>query len=92
MQLKKILMGLCLVAGFFATGAFASVNINTAGSEELQQLKGVGPVTAQKIIQDRKTNGEYKSVDELERVKGIGSKTVEDIADNATVDTPKSSN
>ena len=52
------------------------VNINTADQELLTQLPGIGPVTAEKIIEYRKTNGNFKSIDELTEVKGIGDKTL----------------
>lgn len=52
------------------------VNINTADQEMLTQLPGIGPVTAGKIIEYRKVNGKFKSIDELTSVKGIGDKTL----------------
>ena len=51
------------------------LNINTAGSDELQTLKGVGPVTAQRIIDYRNQIGRFDNVDQLLEVKGIGEKT-----------------
>lgn len=61
------------------------VDINTAGLAELQTITGVGPVTAQRIIDYRKTIGRYASVDQLLGVKGIGSKTLEKIRGQVTV-------
>lgn len=55
------------------------VNINTASPEELQQLPGVGPSTAQKIIDHRTEIGTFTSVDQLMDVKGIGPKKMEKI-------------
>ena len=51
-------------------------NINTAESDELQTLKGVGPVTAQRIIDYRNQIGRFDNVDQLLEVKGIGEKTL----------------
>lgn len=48
------------------------VNINSAGLSELQRLPGVGPATAQKILDYRNQHGRFNSVDELEEVSGIG--------------------
>lgn len=55
------------------------VNINTAGVEELDELPEVGPVTAESIVQYRRSNGLFRSVEELEEVPGIGPKTLEKI-------------
>ena len=50
----------------------ASVNLNTATLEQLDALAGVGPVTAQKILDYREEHGGFGSVDELGQVPGIG--------------------
>ena len=66
-----------------ATGAL--VNLNTATEEELDTLPGVGPVTAQKILQWRSAHGAFSSVDELLEVDGIGEKTLADLAPLVTL-------
>ena len=53
------------------------VNINTAGMAELDRLPGVGPVTAQNIIDYRTQIGRFTSVEQVEDVKGIGPKKLE---------------
>lgn len=53
------------------------VNLNTASSAELQQVPGIGPATADKILQARKSYGAFKSVDDLQAIKGIGPKRLE---------------
>ncbi len=50
----------------------APLDLNTASMEQLDALPGVGPATAQKIIDYRQTHGPFRSVDELEAVPGIG--------------------
>ena len=70
----------------FTTAAFAVVNINTASKDEFVALKkGLGPAKAQAIIDYRKANGPFKSVDDLKHVKGIGSKRVEKLRADLTV-------
>ena len=63
-----------------AKTASSLVNINTASAEELEQLPGIGPSTAQKIVSDRMANGSFKSLDDLKRVAGIGDKKFETIS------------
>lgn len=63
-----------------AKTASSLVNINTASAEELEQLPGIGPSTAQKIVSDRMANGSFKSPDDLKRVTGIGDKKFETIS------------
>jgi len=56
---------------------FAKVNINTANSEELQTLSGIGPKKAERIIKYREEHGKFKQIDDLTEVYGIGKKTLE---------------
>ncbi|HWE81305.1 MAG TPA: ComEA family DNA-binding protein [Gaiellaceae bacterium] len=48
------------------------VDLNTATAEQLDALPGVGPVTAQKIVDYRNQHGPYRSVDDLDAIPGIG--------------------
>ena len=72
-------------AGSPAGDPGALVNLNTAGNAELEELPGVGPVTAQAIVDWRAANGGFRSVDQLLDVDGIGEKTLEDLAPLVTV-------
>jgi competence protein ComEA len=61
------------------------VNINTATLEELDTLPGIGPTTAQKIIDYRTENGPFSAIEDIMNVSGIGPATFEDIQDLITV-------
>lgn len=56
-----------------------SVNLNSAGMEELQSLPGIGPKMAESILAYRNEFGPFRSVSELMKVTGIGSKKFESI-------------
>jgi competence ComEA-like helix-hairpin-helix protein len=61
------------------------ININTANSEQLQQVPGIGPATAEKILQMRKSYGPFKSVDDLLAIRGLGAKRLEKMRKYLTV-------
>lgn len=62
-----------------------AININTAGAEELQKLPKIGPVLAQKIVDYRLRNGDFKTIEELAAVKGIGNATLKKIKPYVTL-------
>lgn len=76
MNLFRILV---LAATFvFATAAWsAAIDINTASSEQLTALKGIGFKKAEAIVSYRNQHGQFSSAEDLANVKGIGLKTVE---------------
>jgi competence protein ComEA len=71
-------------AGATAGSAQPKVSLATATLEQLDALPGVGPVTAQKIIDYRTEHGAFRSVDDLDQVPGIGPARVENLRDLVT--------
>ena len=69
------------------TGVVFPLNINTATIPELDELPGIGPVLAQRIVDYRTTYGKYKAVEELLKVNGIGDAKLMEIMDLITVET-----
>ena len=53
----------------------AVVNLNTATASELEALPGIGPKTAERILDYRQKSGNFKKIEELMNVKGIGEKS-----------------
>lgn len=66
-------------------GSAPLVSLNLAGQAELEELPGVGPVTAQAILQWRTDHGPFTAVDELLEVSGIGEATLAKIAPHVTL-------
>ena len=89
---EQILVGLEPVAGASAApatggvsaGAGARISLGSATLEQLDTLPGIGPVTAQAILDHRAEHGPFASVDDLLDVKGIGESTLADIRDRVT--------
>lgn len=75
-----------------ATAPAGHVNLNEAGSDELQRLPRVGPKTAERIIAFRELYGPFRDVDDLLQIRGIGPKTLEQIRPMATVGSKLSTN
>ena len=68
-----------------AQWAGAALNLNTATKDELIALPGIGPAKAQAIVDYRKLNGPFKTVDDLKNVKGIGAKRLDKLRAELTV-------
>jgi competence protein ComEA len=61
------------------------INLNSATQAELESLPGIGPKTAQKIIEYREKNGPFQKIEDILNVPDIGPKTFEEIKDFITV-------
>ena len=74
-----------LISAQTAAKAGDKVNINTASLEELQKLPRIGPQIAQRILDFRKENGNFKKVEDILKVPGIGEKVFDQLRDLITV-------
>jgi len=72
-------------AGAASTGPAAKVDLNTATVAQLDTLHGVGPVTAQHIVDWRTRNGRFARVDQLREIDGIGERRFQQLRDLVTV-------
>ena len=82
--LSLTLRGILVLALMFPPAALAKkkppaqpVNINMASSAQLQSVPGIGPATADKILQMRKSYGAFKSVNDLLAIRGLGPKRLD---------------
>jgi competence ComEA-like helix-hairpin-helix protein len=64
------------------------IDLNLANAKELQELPGVGPVTAQRIIDLREKSGRFKRVEDLLAVRGISQKKLDAMRPFVTVSPP----
>src|SRR5258707_12836372 len=82
------LLTLCFVFAAMAGAAkkppLKPININTANSEGLQQVPGIGPVPPEKILPMRKSSGAFKSGDDLVSIKRLGKKALENMRNDLT--------
>ncbi|MDH4226948.1 MAG: ComEA family DNA-binding protein [Deltaproteobacteria bacterium] len=69
-----------------ASGPAALININTATAAELTELPGIGEKLAERIVEYRKQNGAFGSIDDLKKVRGIGSAKLEAVRPLVRVD------
>ena len=66
------------------------IDLNVANVKELQELPGVGPVTAQRIIDLREKSGRFRRVEDLLAVRGISQKKLDAMRSYVTVSAPLS--
>jgi competence protein ComEA len=68
-------------AGAGATGAPARIHLSAATVDQLDEIDGIGPTLAERIVEYRDTNGGFGSLEELGEVEGIGEKRLETLRD-----------
>lgn len=62
-----------------------AININSAIANQLQNVKGIGPQTAEKIVAYRDSHGSFTSVEQLCNIKGIGKASLEKMSNQLCV-------
>jgi competence protein ComEA len=72
-------------AGPGAAGPAAKIDLNTASVAQLDTLPGVGPVTAQHIVEWRSRNGRFARVEQLREIDGIGERRFQQLRELVTV-------
>ncbi len=65
--------------------AIVKVNINSADSDELQTISGIGSTIANQIVNYRTNNGSFGRIEELKNVSGIGNATFEKVKNYITI-------
>ena len=61
------------------------ININTANSQELEKITGIGPVIAQRIVEYREKNGPFQKIEDIKNVNGIGDVKFEKMRNEITI-------
>jgi len=85
-NLARVLVdGEQIQVGIAATAQESGIDINSASASELEDLPGIGPVLAGRIVEWRTTRGPFTSVDDLGQVEGIGSSVLEELRSAARV-------
>jgi len=77
--MKSLIIACFILLLSTASSVFAAqVNINTADADTIAtEISGIGQSRAKAIVEYRKANGKFQTIDDLTKVKGIGEKTVE---------------
>jgi competence ComEA-like helix-hairpin-helix protein len=83
-------LALCAVAQPEKNPPAKPIDLNLANVKELQELPGVGPVTAQRIIDMRQKSGRFKRVEDLLAIRGISQKKLDALRPYVTVSAPPS--
>lgn len=66
-------------------GTAGKINVNTATQTELETLDGIGPSLAARIVEYRKKNGKFNTINDLKNVSGIGDAKLDGIREKVVV-------
>jgi competence protein ComEA len=80
----QVLVPIRVTPGTAGAASPGKVSLATATPEQLDELPGVGPVTAEKIVAWRAANGPFRTVDDLDRIPGIGPARIEQLRELVT--------
>jgi competence protein ComEA len=86
-----VLLVLCVTARAEKHPPAKPIDLNLANVKELQELPGVGPVTAQRIVGMREKSGRFKRVEDLLAIRGISQKKLDAMRPYVTVSAPPAS-
>jgi competence protein ComEA len=90
-MLKKLLLSSIITLSLLGSAFAATVNINQADIVTLaENLKGIGMKKAKAIVEYRKENGNFNTIDDITNVKGIGPKTLQKNRESLSVGESKS--
>lgn len=82
---RELVDGEQILVGATGSTAQAGISINSASATQLEELPGIGPVLAERIVSHRISNGPFTSIDQLGDVSGIGDSVLEQIRAIATL-------
>ena len=82
------LLALCAAAQAEKHAPAKPIDLNLANVKELQELPGVGPVTAQRIIDMREKSGRFHRIEDLLAIRGISQKKLDAMRPYVTVSAP----
>jgi len=82
---RELVDGEQILVGASGSSTAVGISINSASATQLEELPGVGPVLAERIVNHRASNGPFTSVDQLGDVSGIGDSVLEQIRTIATL-------
>jgi competence ComEA-like helix-hairpin-helix protein len=85
-----VLLGSCAVMRAEKHPPSTPIDLNLANVKELQELPGIGPVTAQRIIDMRQKSGRFKRVEDLLAIRGISQKKLDALRPYVTISPPAS--